>query len=72
MGDNDTQVQNASAETGNHRSEKLDRTWEAEMRRGTKEKKKRKQEGNTRHVPYDDTKSKKKSSTARRRRGKIK
>lgn len=29
---------NASAEMGNHRSEELDRTWEAEMRHGTKEK----------------------------------
>lgn len=40
--DNDTQVQSARAEMGNHRSEELDRTWEAEMRRGTKEKKKKK------------------------------
>lgn len=27
VGDNDTQVRNVSAETGNHRSEKLGRTW---------------------------------------------
>lgn len=72
MGDNDTQVQNTSAETGNHRSKKLDRTWEAEMRRGTKEKQKKQNRKGTQDMPYDDTKSKKKSSTARRRRGKIK
>lgn len=46
VGDGDTQVQSAGAETGNHRREELDRTREAEMRCGTK----RKKEGNTRRV----------------------
>lgn len=35
-GDDDTLVQNIRAETGNHRSGKLDRTCEAEIRQDTK------------------------------------